>query len=86
VGDFRVSPVYTVTANQSYCQPFIGTTLEINSIECQCAKTAAGRAIMDATADGKPIEDLSHKIFITKNSQYFMNIDIRIRCTSPTNI
>ncbi|CAO3689679.1 unnamed protein product [Umbelopsis ramanniana] len=52
MGDFRVSPVYTVTANQSYCQPFIGTTLEINSIECQCAKTAAGRAIMDATADG----------------------------------
>lgn len=52
VGDFRVSPVYTVTANQSYCQPFTGTTIEINSIECGCAKTAAGKAIMDQAADG----------------------------------
>ncbi|GAB5585328.1 hypothetical protein Unana1_00228 [Umbelopsis nana] len=52
MGDFRVSPVYTVTANQSYCQPFTGTTIEINSIECGCAKTAAGKAIMDQAADG----------------------------------
>ncbi|KAG2172290.1 hypothetical protein INT43_004832, partial [Umbelopsis isabellina] len=52
VGEFRVSPVYTVTANQSYCQPFTGSTLEINSIECSCAKTAAGKAFMDQTCDG----------------------------------
>jgi hypothetical protein len=53
VGDFKVSPVYTVTANQSYCQPITGTPFEINSIECSCAKTAAGKAIMDQSADGK---------------------------------
>jgi len=52
MGTFKVSDVFFVTANQSYCNPFKGLAFEFNTLECPCWETSQGRTEMDQTSDG----------------------------------
>ncbi|KAI9352319.1 hypothetical protein BD770DRAFT_368275 [Pilaira anomala] len=52
IGNFNVTQVYTVTANEEYCMPFKNTDFIFNAVECPCAIDKKYRPTMDAVAAG----------------------------------
>lgn len=52
VGNFNVTQVYTVTADQDYCKPFQNTDFIFNAVECPCAIDKRYRPKMDLVAAG----------------------------------